>query len=131
MLRLVRHPLATSVISVLAALSVVNTMSHIVDKHATHHVWALAALIGFMIYGVAYYLILASPKGKERLGFHGERAYAAPLVLLAIAYSQVLIPIGAVLLGAETWSLWMAFIVFCILIGFWYYQHSTHRPREP
>jgi len=99
-------------------------MNSIVDKHARHHVWALAALIAFMAYGIALYLIVASGKGRKRLGFHGERAYAAPLVLLAIACSQILLAFGAVLLGAETWSMWMAFGVFCALIGLWYYQQK-------
>jgi hypothetical protein len=85
-------------------------------------VWALAALIGFMVYGIVLYLIVASTKGRQRFGFHGERAYAAPLVLLAIALSQVPVSFVAVLLGAEAWSLWMAFGVFCVLIGLWYNQ---------
>jgi hypothetical protein len=116
MSRLMRYPLATSVICILAALIVVGSVSSTVDKHAGHHVWALAALIGFMVYGVVLYFVVASMKGRQRLGFHGERAYAAPVVLLVIAWSQVLISLGAVFLGAETWSLWMAFGVFCVLI---------------
>ena len=124
MSRLIRYPLATSVICILAALIAVGSASSTVDKHARHHVWALAALIGFMAYGIVLYLIVASTKGRQRLGFHGERAYAAPLVLLVIALSQVPISFGAVLLGAETWSLWMAFGIFCVLIGLWYYQQQ-------
>jgi hypothetical protein len=80
-----------------------------------------------MIYGIALYFIIASMKGRRRLGFHGERANNVPLVLLAIAWSQVLLSLGAVFLGAEAWSLWMAFGIFCILIGSWYYQQR----RQP
>lgn len=122
MLRLVRYPLATAAICILAALIAAGSASSTVDKHARHHVWALAALIFFMVYAIALYIIVASRKGRRRLGIHGERAYAAPLVLLGIACSQFLVSFGAVFLGAETWSLWMAFGVFCVLIGIWYYQ---------
>ena len=59
MLRLARHPLATSVICIAAALIGVGGVSSTLDR--------------------------------QRLGFHGERAYAAPLVLLAIAWSQVFV----------------------------------------
>jgi hypothetical protein len=124
MSHLLRYPLATSVICIVAALIAVGSVSSTVDKHARHHVWALVALICFMAYGIALYFIVASMKGRQRLGFHGERAYAAPLVLLVIAWSQVLISLGAVFLGAETWSLWMAFSVFCALIGLWYYRQQ-------
>ncbi len=124
MLRIAKHPLATSVICILAALIAVGSVGSTVDNHARHHIWALAALIGFMIYGIALYLIVASMKGRQRLGFHGQRAQAAPLVLVVIAWSQVLVSLAAVFLGAETWSLWMAFGVFCALIGLWYYQQK-------
>jgi ATP/ADP translocase len=121
MLFLVRHPLATSAICIVAALIAVGSVSNTVDKTVRHHGWALAALIGFMVYAIALFLVLASTKGRRRLGFHGERAYAAPLVLLAIALSPVLISIGTVFLGAGIWSLWMTFGVFCALIGIWYH----------
>jgi len=31
---------------------------------------------------------------------------------------------GAVFLGAAAWSLWMAFDIFCVLVGLWYYQQA-------
>ena len=125
MRRLVRYPRAVSVICILAGLVAVGGASSAVDKHARHHVWALAALMGFLVYGIALYLAVASTTGRQRLGFRGERAQAfAPLVLLAIAFSEVLISGAAVLLGAETWCLWMGFGVFCVLTGLWCYQQQ-------
>jgi hypothetical protein len=68
--------------------------------------------------------VVSSTLDRQRLGFHGERAYAAPLVLLAIAWSQVFVSLGAVFLGAAAWSLWMAFGIFCVLVGLWYCQQA-------
>jgi hypothetical protein len=122
MLRIARYPLVTSAVCVLAAFIVVDGVRRTVDPHMRHNAWALAAFIAIMIYGIALYFVAASARGRQRLGFRGERVSAVPVVLLAIAWAQILVSVGAVLLGAATWCLWIGFGIFCVLIGLWYYQ---------
>ncbi len=109
----------------LAAFIVVDGVRRIVDQSArAHHGWALAALVALLIYGIALYFTVASVKGRERLHLRGERA---DVLLLVIALSPVLFSVAAVFLGAETWSLWMAFGLVCVLVGVWCYQHRRAR----
>jgi hypothetical protein len=115
--------LGASVICVLAAFIVVDGVRRIVDQHArAQHAWALAALVAFLVYAIGLYVVVASVRGRKRLGFVGERAGTGPALLLAIAVMPVLFAAAAVFLGAATWSLWMAFGLSCVLVGFWCYQ---------
>jgi hypothetical protein len=126
MLRIARHPLATSAICVLAAFIVVDNAHVFVNQNARHRAWVLPVFIAIMIYGIASYFVFASARVRQRLGFREERVSTVPVVLLAIACTQVLVSLGAVLLGAGTWCAWLGFAIFCVLIGVWYYQQRPH-----
>jgi hypothetical protein len=54
---------------VLAAFIIVDSVRGIVNRQARHHDWALAAFIAIMIYGITLYFIVASARGRQRLGF--------------------------------------------------------------
>ena len=93
MLRIARHRLATSLVSVLAAFIVVDGMRRIVDQQArAYHGWAVAVLLALLAYAIAMYILLSSARGRQRLNFDGARAGSAPVILLAIAWSPVLLP---------------------------------------
>ena len=123
MLRIARHRLAASLVSVLAAFIVVDGMRRIVDQQArAYHGWAVAVLLALLAYAIAMYILLSSAWGRQRLNFDGARAGSVPVILLAIAWSPVLLSAALVYFGASTWCLWLAFGVFCVLIGAWYNQ---------
>jgi uncharacterized membrane protein len=69
MLRIAKHPLATSAVCVLAAFIIVDSVRGIVDRQARHHDWAFAAFIAIMIHGITLYFIVASARGRQRFGF--------------------------------------------------------------
>jgi hypothetical protein len=118
-----RHPFATSLVCLLAAFIVVDGTRHIVNQHArAHHGWAVAVLLAVLAYAVAMYILLSSARGRQRLNFDGDRAGSVPVILLAIAWSPVLLSAALVYFGASTWCLWLAFGVFCVLVGAWYNQ---------
>jgi hypothetical protein len=122
-LRITRHPLATSLVCVLAAFVAVDGTRRIVDQHArAHHGWAVAVLLALLAYTIAMYVLLSSARGRQRLNFDGARAGSVPVLLLAIAWSSVLLSVALVYFGASTWCLWLTFGVFCVLVGAWYHQ---------
>ncbi len=107
----------------LAAFIVVDVMRRIVDQQArAYHGWAVAVLLAFLAYAVAMYILLSSNRGRQRLKFDGARAGSVPVILLAIAWSPVLLSAALVYFGASTWCLWLAFGVFCVLVAAWYKQ---------
>jgi hypothetical protein len=65
---------------------------------------------------------VSSTLDRQRLGFRANGP--TPLVLLAIAWSQVFVSPGAVLPGAAAWSSWMASGISCVLAGLWYRQQA-------
>jgi hypothetical protein len=108
---------------VLAGFIVVDGMRRIVDQQArAYHGWAVAVLLALLAYAIAMYILLSSARGRQRLNFDGARAGSVPVMLLAIAWSPVLLSAALVYLGASTWCLWLAFGVFCVLVGAWYNQ---------
>jgi hypothetical protein len=120
MLRIAKHPLATSLVCVLAAFIVVDGTIRIVDQHArAYHGWAVAVLLALLAYAIAMYILLSSARGRQRLNFDGARAGSVPVILLAIAWSPVLLSAALVYFGASTWCLWLVFGVFCVLVGAW------------
>src|SRR6266581_4693511 len=72
MLRIARHRLAASLVSVLAAFIVVDGMRRIVDQQARpYHGWAVAVLLALLAYAIAMYILLSSARGRQRLNFDG------------------------------------------------------------
>src|SRR6266568_2788448 len=68
MLRIARHRLAASLVSVLAAFIVVDGMRRIVDQQARpYHGWAAAVLLALLAYAIAMYILLSSARGRQRL----------------------------------------------------------------
>jgi hypothetical protein len=123
MLGIIRRPLATSLVCVLAGFIVVDGTRRIVDQQArTYHGWAVAVLLVLLAYAIAMFILLSSARGRQRLNFHGARAGSVPVILLAIAWSPVLLSAALVYFGASTWCLWVTFGVFCVLVGVWYNQ---------
>ncbi len=121
MFRIARHPLATSLVCVLAAFIVVDGTRRIVDQQArAYHGWAVAVLLALVAYAIAVFILVSSARGRQRLHFDGARAGSVPVILLAIAWSPVLLSAALVYFGAPTWCLWLAFVVFCVLVGAWY-----------
>jgi hypothetical protein len=123
MFGIARHPVATSLVCVLAAFIVVDSTRRIVDQQArTYHGWAVAVLLTLLAYAIAMFILLSSARGRQRLNFDGARAGSVPVILLAIAWSPVPLSAALVYFGASTWCLWLTFGVFCVLVGAWYNQ---------
>jgi len=125
---IVRHPLATSLVCVLAGFIVVDGTRRIVDQQArTYHGWAVVVLLVLLAYAIAMFILLSSARGRKRLNFDGARAGSVPVILLVIAWSPVLLSAALVYFGASTWCLWVTFGVFCVLVGAWYNQRRRAR----
>jgi hypothetical protein len=123
MFGIARHPVATSLVCVLAAFIVVDSTRRIVDQQArTYHGWAVAVLLVLLAYAIAMFILLSSAKGRRRLNFDDARAGSVRVILLAIAWTPVLLSAALVYFGASTWCLWLTFGVFCVLVGAWYNQ---------
>jgi len=128
MLRIARHPLATLLVSVLAAFIIVDGTRRVVDQQArAYHGWAVAVLLAFLAYAIAMFILLSSARGRKRLNLTAPGAGSVPVILLAIAWSPVLLSAALVYFGAPTWCLWLAFGVFCGLVGAWYNQERRAR----
>jgi len=75
-----------------------------------------------LAYAIAMFILLSSAKGRRRLNFDDARAGSVRVILLAIAWTPVLLSAALVYFGASTWCLWLTFGVFCVLVGAWYNQ---------
>jgi hypothetical protein len=70
MFGIARHPLATSLVCVLAAFIIVDGTRRIVDQQArTYHGWTVAVLLTLLAYAIAMFILLSSAQGQAATEF--------------------------------------------------------------
>lgn len=119
-----RSVLVVVVVAVLA-LIVVDAVRRVVDAHPRpDRVWPLIVLAAFAAYTIGVFVYLRSARGRARLERRGAASSVTQLTFLALALTPVVVSVAAVFLGAPLWSLWVCWLLTCVLAA-WAMRPTT------